>query len=178
MPALENARPLWPRKRRFRLRTRAGVERPAGYRNVAGAYAHNLADWSVFATLTFAVGVSDYRADALFTRWLRSVAEYVTREHVTVAYASGYQSGGFLHFHALLAFPAPVECDRELFNRLDRLWQGTESAAGFTSFRSFDRDKGAAWYLTEHAEVGFGIACPRRPRCRRKAGCRVTSCPM
>lgn len=177
MPGLHDSLRSGVRKR-ARRRTPDGNRRPADYRSIAGAFIHNLADWSVFATLTFSRKASDSRADAALLRWLRKLAKEAIRDHVTVAWAFDYQAGGFPHFHALLAFPTAGEEVSVQHEWLGELWRQSDSAAGFFHFRHFDHDKGAAWYLAEHAQWAVGVVCPRRPRCRRKKGCRVTIWPL
>lgn len=177
MPALENSRRRRRRKRRIRPRAPIDVVRPPGYRRIVGDWLYALAPWSVFATLTFGDQVSEFRAEAAFHRWARAVAR-LCGHHVTIAFASDYQVGGFWHFHALLDVASLGGSTRELILILNQLWRLSDSDSGWTDFRRYDSRQGGAWYLPEHVSVGAGVACPRRARCRRKAGCKVSRCPM
>ena len=176
MPAFDRTR----RRPRpwMRPRTYDGWIRPAGYIGAAGDWIHTLRPWGVFATLTFVLGVSQERADAALFRWSRMVARH-RGEHVTVAFASDYQTSGFLHFHVLLAFELSTTCTPELLRLLDQLWKTATFDAGWTEVREFQPEKGAAYYTATHREVAVGIACPRRrAACRRPTGCCVTRAPL
>jgi hypothetical protein len=178
MPEPEDIRPgMMRRRRRVHLRAPLDVVRPPGYRRAAGDWIYGLAPWTAFATLTFSNSVTDSRADAAFYAWARATAR-LCRQHVTVAFASDYQSGGFVHFHALLAVGSREADPGEFFKTLDALWRRSDRLAGWTNLQPYDPKLGAAWYLPEHREVGAGVACSRCARCRRKAGCRITDCPL
>jgi hypothetical protein len=149
--------------------------RPAGYEAAAGSFIHGIATWTTWATLTFGRPVSDSQADAALVRWLRAVAKQAAREHLRVVWGVEYQPGGYPHFHVLLAFPPTVAHAAVQHRRLAQLWRQSDKATGFSHFRRFDPDQGAAWYVAVHAEWDVQLVCPRRPRCRRKAGCRLTT---
>lgn len=160
----------------MRGRTYDGWTRPVDYIRVAGDWINTLRPWAMFGTLTFSVDVGQFRADLALMEWTRQVARH-SNQHHTVAFASDYQTYGFLHFHFLLAFEHDVDCTPDFFAALEHIWRAAEPNAGWKDFQRFDPTLGAAWYLSTHREIAVVSGCHRPNACRRGRGCRYTSCP-
>ena len=148
-------------------RTRARLPR-APVQRVTAEFIRDLAPWHWFATLTFRTEVTADAAHRAFRTWARGVASSA-ETHVTAAWA--YEARDVrrvLHFHALLA-------PHENVNRIDvrslsHAWQSYYDSGEATFSRVYSTE-GAADYLAKHPAWDVNVACPRRPECRRAAGC-------
>jgi hypothetical protein len=140
--------------------------------DATGAWIHGLDVWTTWATLTFRRAATRDAAYSTLFVWLRLLAKHVARDHVRVTWGFDYQVGGYPHFHVLLALPTQVTTMPGLHEQLAVLWRRAGRSTGFSHFRRFDKDQGAAWYSTSHEEWDTNVACPRPPRCRRTRGCR------
>jgi hypothetical protein len=148
--------------------TEAEVLEALRVQRAAGEFIAALAPWTWWCSLTFRGALSRDEAQATFKAWLRVVAREA-HEHVWAAWAHGLQAEGRPHFHCLLA----IRSDAFDESSATLAWWGVDPRAGGTEIRRYRDDGGAAWYQTDphHDEWDVLLACPRRPRCRRAAGC-------
>jgi hypothetical protein len=163
---------------RYRHVRLGGGRRPFGYEHAVGVFLRDMVPWKIFGSLTFEIPTPQTTAAAALRRWFRLLAKTELREHVAVAWAHDLQSCGGTHFHVLLFFTRPAPPAARWTKELRRLWRRATRLAGFTHFRDYDPELGAAFYLAHHAEWDWGVVCPRRPRCRRGHGCRVSRWPL
>ena len=105
-------------------------------------------EWGMYATLTFKPGEKGQepwpkRSQAKFYQWLRAVSE-ATWHGGRIGFFVGQEFGarnGRLHYHALLSGVSSV------FPELARaLWEPN----GFAKVVAYDRERGAAAYLTKY----------------------------
>ncbi|MBX3192696.1 MAG: hypothetical protein KF819_37275 [Labilithrix sp.] len=127
--------------------------------------------WDWWLTITFRDVVSATFALSLFKEWARDLAR--DREsHITLAVGMELQGRGAPHFHALLH----VHENADAFDarRAERRWRELSKRCGVKNkFEPFDPERRGGDYLTKDGGWGFLVACPRRPTCRRRHGCRV-----
>lgn len=155
--------PAWepaPDRSRLTRRQRIVAKWFQAFASVAGGFTH----WT---TLTFNEWVYAARAKHVTDRWLRRIAERAG-QHYRYVYVIEQEGREAWHLHLLAAFPEGFD------HRLGHaLWVGLDRRAGFTDIERFHRGGGAAFYVaSKRSEFEVGIACPRRPCCRRAGkGC-------
>lgn len=139
-------------------------------------FVHGFARWNTGATLTYSEPVPVARCTADLRAWLRYVARALVRAHVAVAYVLGPQPGGALHFHVLLAVPGVPPAG--FIPALATAWKYVNPRAGFTRIVRLRSPRAAVRYaVAHHASWYVDVACPRRPRCRRRGRCREAPGP-
>lgn len=121
----------------------------------AGMFIHHLAAWHWFATFTFCCDVSPVVAWKRFRIWRHKMnrdiyGKWYFKHHSGVGWWAvlAPQGSGRLHLHALVT---EVQTADRKYWRL--LWEQMK-LCGNANIRSFDSNRGAAWYLAQHMRVG------------------------
>jgi hypothetical protein len=128
------------------------------------------AKWDLWITFTFNDLVSPEMANAILKKWARRIAKNFDA-HFKLAYVRENQSGGFPHFHVLVALP-PGDHSNLRLDWFVEEWRAASPRSGFAKVALFDpaRAEACASYMTKDGEVEFQVACPRALPCRR-TGC-------
>jgi hypothetical protein len=138
-----------------------------------GAYIHGERIWSYSVTLTFRYQTGEEKAFHVLREWLRAIARYVVRSHVTFAYAMDEQERGAVHFHLLLAFDPIAQVFRPDLARA--MWRLATNGA-HADIKRYHLEEKAAFYLAKHAKWGIEVVCSRSPKCRRsRKRCELSS---
>lgn len=119
-------------------------------------------DWDAWCTLTFREPYSADAADRAFRRW----AQWIEKENPRFGYFVGHELGGIggrLHLHALLG-GLEEGCSRRA------LWKRWHDKHGRAQLLPYDREKGAAFYVSKYVtkEIGHYDIQPARPICTQE----------
>jgi hypothetical protein len=137
-------------------------------------YIEGFADWSHFASLTYAESQS-YSTLRRHYRVLRSsIAFAASQEHVPLLLAVGPQANGVPHAHLLIAMPRHL-AGGQTGRHLRRIWR--LMTGGNAKVEPYFVGKGASSYLARHPSWELDYACPRAGACGRGMCCFVTSPP-
>ncbi len=124
--------------------------------------------WRWWVTLTYASQQTNPRlVEEHFRRWLNRIAES-TGSHFYAPVGLELQARGALHLHTILGGWHDGDGDSEISARtIEGFWLHGSALA-----MPFERGGGAPSYLAKEGDWAILLGCPRRPRCKRRNGCR------
>lgn len=139
---------------------------PLQVRKAASSWLREKANWTIWATITFALPVTSKEA----FRTLRSALQLVARTygdiHFWVAEVVERHKGidGF-HVHALIELGVGSSAD---MGALEDALRQSNRLTGRTRIERYDSNQGAPEYITKDVLPHLWLVCPRTGKCSRR----------